>query len=122
VMQFLLYVAAVCCGVLIHYCIMLVFSAASFWLTRSQGLIHGYYSLFNIGRYPDTVYRGLFKLVFSWFIPVIIVANIPSRILIHAADNPWPSLFQLTAATLFMVFATRLLWNAALRQYSSASS
>ncbi len=121
-MQLVLYVAAVCCGVLIHYCIMLVFSTASFWLTRSQGLIHGYYSLFNIGRYPDTVYRGLFKLVFSWLIPVIIVANIPSRLLIHATENPWPSLFQLITATLFLVVATRLLWNAALRQYSSASS
>lgn len=120
--QLLLYGVAVCCGVLIHYCIMLIFSAASFWLTRSQGLIHGYYSLFNIGRYPDTVFRGLFKLIFSWFIPVIIVANIPSRLLLHAAENPWHSLLQLAAATLFMVGATRLLWNAALRRYSSASS
>jgi ABC-2 type transport system permease protein len=121
-LQLLLYAAAVCCGILIHYCIMLVFSAASFWMVRSQGLIHGYYSLFNIGRYPDTVYRGLFKLVFSWLIPVIIVANIPSRVLIHATENPWPSLLQLTVATIFMVSATRLLWNSALRQYSSASS
>lgn len=121
-LQLLLYAAAICCGILIHYCIMLVFSAASFWMVRSQGLIHGYYSLFNIGRYPDTVYRGLFKLVFSWLIPVIIVANIPARLLIHAAENPWPSLLQLTVATIFMVSATRLLWNSALRQYSSASS
>ena len=121
-LQLLLYAAGICCGILIHYCIMLVFSAASFWMVRSQGLIHGYYSLFNIGRYPDTVYRGLFKLVFSWLIPVIIVANIPARLLIHAAENPWPSLLQLTVATIFMVSATRILWNSALRQYSSASS
>jgi len=120
--QLLLYAAAVCCGILIHYGIMLLVAASSFWMVRSQGLIYGYYSLFNIGRYPDTIYRGAFKLVFSWMIPVIIVANIPSRLLIHAAENPWPSLLQLAAATLFMVGATRLLWNAALRHYSSASS
>jgi ABC-2 type transport system permease protein len=120
--QLLLYAAAVCCGILIHYSVMLVFSASSFWMVRSQGLIYGYYSLFNIGRYPDTIYRGLFKLVFSWLIPIIIVANIPSRLLINAADNPWVSLGQLLAATLFMLGMTRLLWNAALRHYSSASS
>lgn len=120
--QLLLYAMAVCCGILIHYCIMLLFSAASFWMTRSQGLIHAYYSLFNIGRYPDSVYRGLFKFVFSWLIPVIIVANIPSRLLIHAADNPWPSLLQLSLATIFMVAVTRLLWRSALMHYSSASS
>lgn len=122
VAQLLLYAVAVCCGILIHYSIMLVFAASSFWLVRSQGLIHGYYSLFNIGRYPDTIYRGAFKLVFSWLIPVIIVANIPSRLLIHAAENPWPIMLQLIAATLLMVGATRLMWNSALRHYSSASS
>ena len=122
VAQFLLYAAAVCCGTLIHYCVMLVFSTASFWMVRSQGLIYGYYSLFNIGRYPDTIYRGLFKLVFSWLVPIIIVANIPARLLIHAAENPWPTMLQLVAATLFMLGSTRLMWNAALRHYSSASS
>ncbi|KAB2640706.1 MAG: hypothetical protein DVB30_00910 [Verrucomicrobia bacterium] len=120
--QILLYAVSVLCGILIHYCIMLVFAASSFWMVRSQGLIYGYYSLFNIGRYPDTIYRGAFKLVFSWLIPVIIVANIPSRILIHAAENPWPIILQLIAATLLMVGATRLMWNSALRHYSSASS
>lgn len=122
VAQVLMYAAAACCGILIHYCVMLVFSTASFWMVRSQGLIYGYYSLFNIGRYPDTIYRGLFKLVFSWLIPIIIVANIPARLLIHAADNPWPTMLQLIAATLFMLGITRLMWRAALRRYSSASS
>lgn len=120
--QLLLYAVAICCGILIHYGIMLTFAASSFWMVRSQGLIYGYYSLFNIGRYPDTIYRGAFKLVFSWLVPVIIVANIPARLLIHAAENPWPIMFQLIAATLFIVGATRLMWNSALRHYSSASS
>jgi len=120
--QLLLYAVAVACGILIHYGIMLVFAASSFWMVRSQGLIYGYYSLFNIGRYPDTIYRGGFKLVFSWLVPVIIVANIPSRLLIHAAENPWPIMLQLVAATLFIVGATRWMWSSALRHYSSASS
>jgi len=122
VTQILLYLVAVACGILIHYCVMFAFAVASFWMVRSQGLIYGYYSLFNIGRYPDTIYRGAFKLVFSWLIPVIIVANIPSRILIHAAQNPVPLLLQLFAATLLMMTAIRGLWTAALGRYSSASS
>jgi len=120
--QIVLYATTVCCGMMIHYSIMLIFSAASFWMLRSQGLIYGYYSLFNIGRYPDTIYRGMFKLVFSWLIPVIIVANIPARLLLHAAENPLPIVLQLVAATLFMVGTTRLLWRSALSHYSSASS
>jgi ABC-2 type transport system permease protein len=120
--QIMLYAAAVVCGILIHYAVMLCFASLSFWMVRSQGLIYGYYSLFNIGRYPDTIYRGAFKLVFSWMIPVIIVANIPSRILIHAAASPWLSMLQLTSVTVMMLVATRMLWTSALRHYSSASS
>jgi ABC-2 type transport system permease protein len=122
IMQILLYAVAVCCGILIHYAVMLAFAATSFWMVRSQGLIYGYYSLFNIGRYPDTIYRGAFKLVFSWMIPVIIVANIPARLLIDAAATPWASMLQLGVVTLMMLLATRLLWNAAVQRYSSASS
>jgi ABC-2 type transport system permease protein len=121
-LQILLYLVAVACGILIHYGIMMLFAVSSFWMVRSQGLIYGYYSLFNIGRYPDTIYRGAFKLVFSWLVPVIIVANIPSRLLIHAAENPLSLMLELAAATLFIVTATRFVWNAALMRYSSASS
>lgn len=120
--QVLLYLVAVACGIMIHYGIMTLFAASSFWMVRSQGLIYGYYSLFNIGRYPDTIYRGAFKLVFSWMVPVIIVANIPSRLLIRAAEAPLPLMLQLAAATLLIVAVTRLVWNAALMRYSSASS
>jgi ABC-2 type transport system permease protein len=121
-LQILLYGVAVLCGILIHYCVMFAFAASSFWMVRSQGLIYGYYSLFNIGRYPDTIYRGAFKLVFSWLVPVIIVANVPSRILIHAAENPAPILLQLFAATLLLMAAIRWMWSSALSRYSSASS
>lgn len=48
----------------------------SFWIVRAQGLIYGYFNLFNIARYPDAVFRGVFKVIFSYVIPVIIVANV----------------------------------------------
>ncbi|MEO8824532.1 MAG: ABC-2 family transporter protein, partial [Chthoniobacterales bacterium] len=55
VAQLLLYTAAIVLGVAIHYSIMLVLATASIWIVRSQGLIYGYFSFFNIGRYPDVV-------------------------------------------------------------------
>ena len=94
----------------------------SFWIVRSQGLIYGYYSLFNLGRYPDVIFRGLFKFVFSWIIPIIVVTNVPTRLLIRAADAPAPLILQLAPATLIATSATRLFWLAALRRYASASS
>ena len=120
--QVILYATAVAMGVMIHYSVLLCLAAISFWIIRSQGLIYGYYSLFNLGRYPDVIFRGLFKFVFSWIIPIIVVTNIPTRLLIRAGDAPAPLILQLLLATLIAVSATRLFWLAALRRYASASS
>jgi ABC-2 type transport system permease protein len=121
-LQISLFMIAVVLGVMIHYCVFLALATASFWIVRSQGLIYGYYSIFNLGRYPDVIFRGLFKFVFSWIIPVIVVSNIPSRLLVRAADSPGLLLSQLGAATLLVVVAIRLFWQLAVRRYSSASS
>lgn len=120
--QLMLYAVAIALGVMVHYSVLLCLAAVSFWIIRAQGLIHGYYSLFNLGRYPDVIYRGLFKFVFSWLIPIIVVTNVPTRLLIRAADNPAALLFQLGLAALIVTVATRLFWKVALRRYSSASS
>jgi ABC-2 type transport system permease protein len=120
--QVALYVVAIAMGVLIHYCVLFCLAATSFWIVRSQGLIYGYYSLFNLGRYPDVIFRGLFKFVFSWIIPIIVVTNVPTRLLIRAADSPGPLLLQLMLATLIVTVGTRLFWLAALKRYASASS
>ena len=76
-----LYAAAVLLGTTVHYSIMFALATLSFWIVRAQGLIYGYYNLINISRYPAEVFGGIFRLIFSWLIPVIVVANSPARIL-----------------------------------------
>jgi ABC-2 type transport system permease protein len=120
--QVFCYLVAIAMGVMIHYSVLLCLVASSFWIVRSQGLLYGYYSLFNLGRYPDAIFRGVFKFVFSWIIPIIVVTNIPARLLIRATDFPALLLLQLAAATLIATCATRLFWRTALRRYASASS
>lgn len=121
-MQVFLFLIGVVLGVMVHYCVFLSLATVSFWIVRSQGLIYGYYSIFNLGRYPDVIFRGLFKFVFSWIIPVIVVSNIPSRLLVRSMDQPGPLLLQLGAASLIVMVAMRLFWRVAVRRYSSASS
>lgn len=109
-------------GVAIHYSVLFSLSTLSFWIIRAQGLVYGYFNLFNIGRYPDSTFQGAFRLFFSWVVPVILVANVPARFLTRANESPWFSLAHMFAAT-FLVFAgTRLLWRRGLARYSSASS
>ena len=120
--QIVLYAGAVALGVAVHYSIMFSLSTMSFWIVRAQGLVYGYFNLFNIGRYPEGVFHGLFRRIFTTVIPVILVANVPARAITRASENPAFGLLNLLGATIFIVLASRLFWCIALRRYSSASS
>ena len=77
-----LYLVALGFGVAVHYSIMLTLAAVSFWIVRAQGLVYGYFNFLHIARYPDVIFPRLFRFIFGWIIPVVIVANIPARLLI----------------------------------------
>ncbi len=116
------YVLAVLLGTTVHYSIMFALATLSFWIVRAQGLIYGYYNLINISRYPSEVFGGLFKLVFTWVIPVLVVANSPARILARASVAPFWLIVQLAVVSALSLVLSRWFWNHALSRYSSASS
>jgi viologen exporter family transport system permease protein len=121
-MLVLLYVAALGFGIAVHYSIMLSLAAVSFWIVRAQGLVYGYFNFLNIARYPDSIFPRLFGLIFGWIVPVIIVANIPARLLIKSSDRPAWLMFHLVIASTIIFCLSRAFWRFALRHYSSASS
>src|SRR6266849_4733944 len=121
-MSILLYLVALGFGIAVHYSIMLSLAAVSFWIVRAQGLVYGYFNFLNIARYPDAIFPRLFKIIFGWIIPVVIVANIPARLLIKSFGHPGPLMFPLVVASTVVFCLSRAFWGFALRRYSSASS
>lgn len=122
VLQVACFCVAVVLGAAIHYAIMFALATLSFWIVRAQGLIYGYFNFLSISRYPDQVFSGIFKLIFTWLIPVILVANAPARILARASQRPLGPMLQLLFACALALVLSRLFWVWALRRYSSASS
>ena len=116
------YVVAVGLGTTVHYSIMFMLATFSFWIVRAHGLIYGYYNLINVSRYPSEVFGGLFRLIFTWLIPVVVVANSPARILARASEQPLGLIAQLLFVSLLAVGLSRWFWTNALRRYSSAST
>jgi len=117
-----MYLVALGFGVAVHYSIMLSLAAVSFWIVRAQGLVYGYFNFLNIARYPDVIFPRLFRFVFGWIIPVVIVANIPARLLIKPLGEPGWLMFHLVMAAGIAFWLSRIFWRFALRHYSSASS
>jgi ABC-2 type transport system permease protein len=120
--QIALYLVTMLLGIAIHYAVLFSLATVSFWTTRSQGLVWGYFSIMNLARYPDVIFKGLIKFVFSWMVPVIVVTNVPARVLIHASQPPWWLILHLLLASALMLFLSRILWRFALNRYQSASS
>src|SRR5690242_11065673 len=110
-LSILLYIVALGFGIAVHYSIMLGLAAFSFWIVRAQGLVYGYFNFLNIARYPDVIFPQLFRLIFSWFIPVIIVANIPARLLIKSLGQPAWLILHLVVAGTIAALISRAFWR-----------
>ncbi len=108
-------------GILIHYSLMFLLASISFWTVRAQGIVWGYYNLFQIARMPDEAFQGLFKAFFTFVIPMLLVANVPVRVLIDKLVHIAP-LLLLLGMGLVCFLVSEWGWRASVRHYTSASS
>ena len=108
-------------GILIHYSLMFLLASISFWTVRAQGIVWGYYNLFQIARMPDEAFRGVFKVVFTFAIPMLLVSNVPVRLLVSKLSNPGPLLLLLFMSCVCFALS-EWGWRASVRRYTSASS
>lgn len=108
-------------GIMIHYSLMFILATISFWTVRAQGIVWGYYNLFNIARLPDEAFRGVFKAVFTFVLPVLLVSNVPVRVLADKITSPW-SWLTLLAVGAVWAGISEWFWRWSVRRYTSASS
>src|SRR5215831_7026262 len=107
-------------GILIHYSLMFLLATISFWTVRAQGIVWGYYNLFNIARMPDEAFTGLFKAIFTFALPVLLVSNVPTRVLADTLQSwHWWALL-LAVGTAWAAFS-EWFWRFSVRHYTSAS-
>jgi len=108
-------------GIFIHYSLMFLLSSVAFWTVRSQGIVWGYYNLFNIARLPDGAFHGFFKAFFRFVLPMLLVANVPVKLLIQRLESPLEMLL-LVAMTGVCYAASELFWRWSIKHYTSASA
>lgn len=108
-------------GVVIHYSLMFLLAAISFWTVKAQGIVWGYYNLFNIARLPDEAFRGAFRMVFTFAIPMLLVSNVPVRVLAGTLESPSQILLLLVMSIVCFALS-EWGWRASVKRYTSASS
>jgi ABC-2 type transport system permease protein len=125
-----LYPIYVVCGVAIYYSLMIALAATSVWLGRNQTLFDFWFYITNFSRYPMEIYQGRWgtplRQVFTFFIPVLVVVNVPARILarpIHPQSfEDWLLPGFAVIATAASLAGSRWVFQRALGSYRSASS
>ena len=106
---------------MIHYSLMFMLATICFWTVRAQGIVWGYYNLFNIARMPDEAFKGAFKAVFTFGLPVLLVSNVPTRVLADNIVDPMAWLILVGVGLVWAVLS-ELFWRFSVRHYTSASS
>jgi ABC-2 type transport system permease protein len=125
-----LYPFYLACGAMILYSLMIVLAATSIWLGRNQSLYDFWFYITNFSRYPMEIYTGRFgtplQIMFTYLIPVLVVVNVPARLLARPLDPrawwEWPLAGFAVLATLGSLFVSRRIFRRALFSYRSASS
>lgn len=121
---YLLYPFYLLCGVVILYSLMISLAATSIWLGRNQTLYNFWFYITNFSRYPMEIYQSFYPLqwFFTFIIPVLIVVNVPARMLAMPLTGDWFLPCFAVLAAVGSLIASRFVFTQALRSYRSASS
>jgi ABC-2 type transport system permease protein len=107
-------------GAVAMYSLWLVCAAAAFWVVRLDNLMYLLGSIFDTARWPVQVFRGAWRIVFTFVIPVAVMTTYPAMALLGRLDAA--TILATLAGSLALFGLGRLVWRTAIRSYTSASS
>jgi ABC-2 type transport system permease protein len=113
------------CGAALAYGFLLMLTSASVWFMRNQSLYEMWWLFTTLMRYPREIFAGSWAspagLFFSFVVPIMLVTNVPARVMVKSLDPPWMAAYAVGSA-LIVVLASRRVFRMALQRYRSASS
>ena len=102
----------------IVYAIWLALMTLSFWFVALENLEILFDSVYEAARFPVTAYPRPVRFVLAYLLPIAWVTTVPASTLTGRAGVGTAVLALAVAAAALV--APRLLWNVALRRYTSA--
>ena len=107
-------------AVVILYSIWILVVSAAFWVVKVDNLSHLFGSLFDVGRWPISVFKGALRAAFTFVFPVALMTTYPALALLGRMDAR-TAVLALVGGVVFAAVARRV-WKRALGMYTSASS
>ncbi len=110
----------VICGLGISYALWMIVMTCSIYFLKVSELHELFLSTLKFIEYPGSIYKGILRIIFTFVIPFLAIANIPVEYLSGqlSFEN---SIYVVVIAILFVVLS-KVFWNKSLKWYQSASS
>jgi ABC-2 type transport system permease protein len=107
-------------GTVLLYSTCIVAVAVTFWAVRLDNIAQFFNSLFDFGRWPIGLFKGLTRLVFTLLLPVALMTTYPAEALLGRLSFRTGAIA--TLGSLVFAIVCRLTWLRAIARYTSASS
>lgn len=107
-------------GVAAMYSLWIMCAAASFWVVRLDNLTYLLGAIFDTARWPVQIFRGAWRFVFTFVIPVAVMTTFPAMALLGTISANAAAVTVIGAICLLLL--SRWLWTRAIASYTSASS
>ena len=117
--DFFLYFISFFLSLLIYLLLHYIFVLLSFWVIEMYNLYYLIYDFYEFARYPEKIYKGIFRKIFMSIIPIIILSNYPVKFLFKEG-NFFLIFYQiLILFSFFIIF--KFMWNRGVKRYEGAT-
>lgn len=107
-------------GVFLHFFLNMIFLIPTFWMHSSSGLREIFFSMEQYVTRPYGIFRGWLARVLVTILPFAVIVSFPTRALFEGFRASL--ILHMVAVTAAAFVIMKLLWNAGVKAYSSASS
>jgi len=107
-------------ALLVLYSIAILVVSIAFFAVRVDNLLYLFQSVFDVARWPTTIFRGVLAVVFTYVLPLALMTTYPALALLGRL-RPGTALGALAGTVAFAAFS-RAVWSLSIRRYTSASS
>lgn len=105
---------------LVMYSIWILVICAAFWVVRLDNLSYLFNSIFDAARWPVQVFRGAWRVLFTFIIPLALLTTYPAMAILGTL-RARTAAYGILGALAFAALA-RTIWLRAIGKYTSASS
>ena len=107
-------------ALLVLYSIAILVVSIAFFAVRVDNLLYLFQSIFDVARWPSTIFRGFLAVLFTYVLPLALMTTYPALAL-RGKLRVETALSALAGTVAFAAFA-RLVWSRSIGKYTSASS